>query len=63
MPNPVTTLGALPNPAVPATRNNLGIYIGGFGVINAYNAPNTGPAAGTIPLVGRTGTLIARFSF
>jgi hypothetical protein len=60
MPNPTNPSA---NPAVPPTKNNLGIYIGGFGVINAYNAPNTGPAAGTVPLVGRTGTLIARFSF
>ena len=59
MPNPSSTA----NPALPPTKNNLGIYIAGFGVINAYNAPNTGPAAGTIPLVGRTGTIIARFSF
>jgi len=59
MPNPNSTT----NPAIAPTKNNLGIYIAGFGVINAYNAPNTGPAAGTVPLVGRTGTIIARFSF
>jgi hypothetical protein len=41
----------------------LGIYTAGFGIINAYQAPNSGPSAGTVPLIGRTGTLIARFTF
>jgi hypothetical protein len=58
MPNPGAT-----NPQNQPSKNGLGIYTSGFGVINAYQAPNSGPAAGTVPLVGRTGTLIARFTF
>jgi hypothetical protein len=58
MPNPVTT-----NPQNAPTRNGLGYLTGGFGVINAYVTPGTAPAAGTVPLVSRSGTLIARFSF
>jgi Carboxypeptidase regulatory-like domain/TonB dependent receptor len=46
---------AAPQNAV--TRNSLGILTGGFGVNNAYNLPGTAGA------VGRTGTVIARFSF
>jgi len=64
MPNPTSPPTAQPNPAVPPTRIAGGtILTSGFGVINAFNAPGTGPAAGTIPLIGRTGTLIARFTF
>jgi hypothetical protein len=51
---PTTT----PNPQAAVQRNGLGILTGGFGVINAYQAPNTA----TI-FTGRTGTLIARFQF
>jgi len=51
------------NPQNLPTKNGLGIYTAGFGILNAYQAPNSGPAAGTVPLVGRTGTLIARFTF
>jgi hypothetical protein len=66
MPNPIST-----NPQNPLTKNGLGIYTGGFGVINAYNAPGSNPtqaggsgagSAGTA-LIGRSGTLIARFQF
>lgn len=45
------------------------IYTSGFGVISAYYPPNTSIAASTVlgagvaTLQGRTGTLIARFSF
>ncbi len=59
LPNPSSTA----NPAVNPTKNGLGIYTAGFGVINAYQAPNTAPAAGVVPLTGRTGTIIARFTF
>jgi hypothetical protein len=60
MPPPSTA-----NPQNPVTHNQLGILTGGFGVINAYLAPNVAytPATGTTLLQGRTGTLIARFSF
>jgi hypothetical protein len=60
MPNPATT-----NPQIAPTHGfgNGTILSAGFGVINAFNAPGTGPAAGTIPLTGRTGTMIARFTF
>jgi hypothetical protein len=62
----------LPNPST--SNPQLGVTHGagsgtilttGFGVINAYNAPGTAPAvsAGAVTLLGRTGTLIARFSF
>ena len=51
---------ATANPQAPAAKNALGIYTGGFGVINAYAAPNTTPMLGQLP---RTGTLIARFTF
>ena len=60
LPNPVTT-----NPQNPPSRNQLGILNGGFGVINAYLAPGTAPTptAPLTPLTGRTGTVIARFTF
>jgi hypothetical protein len=62
MPNPSTA-----NPQNPVTKNSLGILTSGFGVINAYQAPNTAnifdgtTAAST--LAARQGTVIARFSF
>jgi hypothetical protein len=52
-PDPIAT-----NPQNAPSKNGLGILTGGFGVINAYQAPNTA----TI-FTGRTGTLIARFTF
>lgn len=60
LPNPIAT-----NPQNKPTQNGQGIYVGGFGVINAFNAPGTAPAvsAGAVNLLGRTGTVIARFSF
>ena len=48
---------------------NGSIYTSGFGIISAYYPPNTAIAASTVlgagvaTLQGRTGTLIARFSF
>lgn len=52
--NPVVMGGILPNGAH--------VLNGGFGVIDAYNAPGT--YYGTPPyLQGRTGTLVARFQF
>lgn len=60
MPNPITT-----NPQLAPSKNNVGVYTGGFGIVNAYNAPNAYPAptAGATALLGRTGTIIARFQF
>ncbi|HEY1754141.1 MAG TPA: TonB-dependent receptor [Bryobacteraceae bacterium] len=62
MPPPSTA-----NPQTPVSKNTLGIQTGGFGVINAYLAPNTAYAAptnATTPYFeGRQGTLIARFTF
>jgi hypothetical protein len=69
MPAPGTT-----NPQNPPVKNGSGIYTGGFGVVNAYATPGTSTSAATIPttvasglgaplLVGRSGTLIARFTF
>jgi hypothetical protein len=62
MPGPGTS-----NPQAPVTKNNLGIQTGGFGVINAFFAPNTAPNPPTMStnatLQSRQGTLIARFSF
>jgi len=60
LPNPITT-----NPQSAPSRNQVGVYTNGFGVINAYNAPGTAPAptAGAVNLLGRTGTVIARFTF
>ncbi len=60
MPNPSTS-----NPQNKPSANGAGIYTSGFGVINAYNAPGTAPpvSSGAVNLLGRTGTLIARFTF
>jgi Carboxypeptidase regulatory-like domain len=62
LPNPGTT-----NPQLAPTKGAGGgtILTSGFGVINAYNAPGAYPAptAGAVTLLGRTGTLIARFQF
>ncbi|HEX4276833.1 MAG TPA: TonB-dependent receptor, partial [Bryobacteraceae bacterium] len=60
MPNPIVT-----NPQTAPSKNGAGVLTGGFGVINAYNAPNAYPAptAGATALLGRTGTIIARFQF
>jgi len=51
---------SLASPLNPVTRNSSGILTGGFGTAAVYNPPNT-PAATTTD--GRTGTMIARFSF
>ncbi len=62
LPNPTTT-----NPQLAPTLGAGGgsILTGGFGVINAYNAPGAFPAptAGATALLGRTGTIIAKFQF
>ena len=62
LPNPVTT-----NPQIAPTKGAGGgtIYTGGFGVINAFQLPGAAPAvsASFTPLLGRTGTVIARFTF
>ncbi len=62
MPAPIAT-----NPQTAPSKNALGIYTAGFGVINVYQAPGTSyppPASSTLPyLEGRQGTIIARFSF
>ncbi len=62
MPQPIAT-----NPQNAVTRNSLGILTGGFGVINAYQGPDTagifdGTSAAT-GLAARSGTIIGRFSF
>jgi hypothetical protein len=62
------------SPQLPPTKNNLGIYTAGFGVVNVYATPGTQAAASAAPtavtsgtsallLTGRSGTLIARFTF
>ena len=60
MPNPSTA-----NPQNAPTKVNGSIYNGGFGIINAYQAPGTYPAptAGAVTLLGRTGTIIGRLTF
>jgi len=62
LPNPTTTN---PNLAPSKTGGGGTIYTAGFGVINAYNAPGTFPAptAGASALLGRTGTIVAKFTF
>lgn len=62
MPNPSTS-----NPQNAVTKNALGILTSGYGVVNAYQAPNTagifdGTSAATT-LAARQGTLVGRFSF
>jgi hypothetical protein len=48
------------SPQLPLSKNALGQYTAGFGVINATAAVNTVP---TLNGASRAGTLIARFSF
>jgi hypothetical protein len=51
------------NPQNPVTKT-AGINSSGFGVINTFATPGSQPATATAPyLTGRTGTLIARFTF
>jgi len=59
MPNPITT-----NPQT-APGRTAGVLTSGFGVINAYNIPGAypQPTAGAVNLLGRTGTIIAKFTF
>jgi hypothetical protein len=59
-PNPTSAL-----PGTPATSNNVGALVSGFGVMNVYQTPGAYPAptAGATALLGRTGTLIAKFQF
>ena len=56
IPSPATNVA----PQNALTKNNLGQYTGGFGVINATAAINTVPTLNGAP---RSGTLIARFTF
>ncbi len=62
LPNPTTT-----NPQLAPTYGAGGgkILTGGFGVIDAYQPPGAYPAptAGATALLGRTGTIIAKFQF
>ena len=58
--SPVSPTGAV-NPLVHG--GSAGQLTGGYGVINAYLATGTYYSANTAYLQGRTGTLIARFSF
>ena len=58
LPNPTTT-----NPQNPVTKT-AGINSGGFGVINTFATAGSQPTSAVAPLLtGRTGTLIARFTF
>ena len=58
LPNPITT-----NPQNPVTKT-AGINSSGFGVINTYATAGSQPTSAVAPLLtGRTGTLIARFTF
>jgi hypothetical protein len=58
MPNPITT-----NPQNAVTKT-AGINSGGFGVINTFATQGSQPTTAVAPLLtGRTGTVIARFSF
>ena len=57
-------------PGTPPSKNGLGQYSGGFGVVNlTVSGPNVAPSytqnavVGQLYQQGRTGTLIARFSF
>jgi hypothetical protein len=65
MPAPATNVN--PQNAPVKGAGNGTIYTSGFGIINTYLAPQTAYGAttvqGTAALQGRTGTLIARFSF
>ncbi len=62
MPNPSTT-----NPQIAPTKGagNGTIYTSGFGVVSVYQNPGAYPAAttGNPTVLGRTGTIIARFRF
>jgi hypothetical protein len=62
LPSPSTS-----NPQSAVTKNNLGIQTSGFGVIDAFFAPNTAPAPPTVAtnptFESRQGTVIGRFSF
>ena len=58
LPNPTTT-----NPQNPVTKT-AGINSAGFGVINIFATAGSQPTTAAAPyLTGRTGTLIARFTF
>ena len=56
LPNPITTV----SPQLALSKNNLGQYFNGFGVMNATSANGTVPALNG---ASRSGTLIARFTF
>jgi hypothetical protein len=68
LPNPLTT-----NPQTAVSRNGFGILTNGFGVVSlsaitpqgVFQGAGTVPAptAGATALLGRTGTIIARFQF
>jgi len=59
MPAPSTA-----NPQNPVARNGQGILTSGFGVISAYFTPGSANNTANAPfLQGRTGTIVARFSF
>ncbi|HJT87082.1 MAG TPA: carboxypeptidase regulatory-like domain-containing protein [Bryobacteraceae bacterium] len=56
LPSPLTSVA----PQLPLTKNGLGQYTNGFGVMNATAAIGTVPA---LAGAARSGTLIARFTF
>jgi hypothetical protein len=62
LPNPISS-GATVNAQNPVTKT-AGINSSGFGVINTYATAGSQPTTAVPPyLTGRTGTLIARFTF
>jgi hypothetical protein len=63
MPNPITTGTPAVNSQNPVTKT-AGINSAGFGVINTFATAGSQPITAVPPfLTGRTGTLIARFTF
>ena len=63
MPAPLTN-GIGVNPQNAVQRNSQGIQTNGFGVISAYFTPGSANSTNNAPfLQGRTGTIVARFSF
>jgi hypothetical protein len=63
MPNPITTGTPAVNSQNPVTKT-AGINSAGFGVINTFATAGSQPTTAVPPfLTGRTGTLIARFTF
>lgn len=58
LPSPSTT-----NPQTAITHNTLGYTTGGFGTMPIYTTPGTPLSVAGTAVTGRTGTLVARFTF